>query len=131
MERPEPVSVLIVDDHEAARRAMRTMVRVAPAFELAGEAASGEEAISQADALQPDLVLMDINLPGINGIDATRAIVDRAPGTVVFLCSTYQHEDLPPGAASSGAAAYIHKEELGAAALSELWARRPGIAAPD
>jgi DNA-binding NarL/FixJ family response regulator len=122
------VSVLIVDDHEAARRAMRMMVRVAPGFDLAGEAATGEEAVSLAGELHPDLVLMDINLPGINGITATRTIIDRMPDTVVFLCSTYRHDDLPADAATSGAAAYVHKEELGARLLRELWSERPGIA---
>jgi DNA-binding NarL/FixJ family response regulator len=107
---------------------MRTMVRVAPGFELVGEAGTGEEAVALAHEVHPDLVLMDINLPGMGGIAATRDIVDDLPATVVFLCSTYRHDDLPADAATSGAAAYVHKEELGAGLLRQLWRERPGIA---
>ena len=93
-------------------------------FELAGEASSGYEAIELADRLNPELVLMDINMPQMSGIEATRKILAAHPDTVVILCSTYDLRDLPADAGSSGAAGYVHKERLGADLLRGLWAHR-------
>jgi DNA-binding NarL/FixJ family response regulator len=115
------VSVLVVDDQAPFRLAARSVLRRAEGFELVGEAPSGEEAVTMVADLHPALVLMDINMPGINGIEATRQIIAIAPETVVFLCSTYQLSDLPPDAITSGARAYVHKEDLGAEALRRLW----------
>lgn len=120
------VTVMVVDDQLPFRHAMRAVLRHMPGFVLVGEAATGEESLELVPALTPQLVLMDINLPGVSGIDATRRIREIAPATVVFLCSTYAKHDLPPAATASGAAAYIHKEELTAALVRELWeAHRP------
>jgi DNA-binding NarL/FixJ family response regulator len=119
-----PVAVLAVDDQLPFRLAARAVVARAEGFTLVGEAASGEEAIAKAAELQPDLVLMDINMPGMNGIEATRQIVEERPSTVVFLCSTYQLADLPADAAASGARAYINKEEFSPDTLATLWATR-------
>ena len=124
---PDEVSVLVVDDQAPFRLAARAVLSRTEGFQLVGEAATGEEAIEKAAELRPSLVLMDINMPGINGIAATRAIVDALPSTVVFLCSTYTQSDLPPDAAESGALAYVHKEELGPRLLRELWAQPPGL----
>ena len=119
----DPVAVLIVDDQAPFRRAARAVVTATPGFEVVGEAESGEEAVELADALTPGLVLMDINLPGINGIEATRRITAAHPGAVVMLLSTYQAGDLPADAGSSGAAEYVHKEEFGPAVVRDIWAR--------
>lgn len=122
MEAPdEAVSVLIVDDQVLFRRAAASVVRVTPGFEVVGEAQSGEEAVELVAELRPDLVLMDINMSGITGIEATRRITARDPATVVVLLSTYQVEDLPADASVSGMAAYVNKDEFGPQVLRRVW----------
>ena len=116
--------VLVVDDQTPFRLAAKAVVRRAEGFEHVGDAATGEEAVERVDELTPDLVLMDINMPGINGVEATRQLLASRPSTVVFLCSTYALADLPTDAATSGAVAYVNKEALGPAVLRELWDMR-------
>jgi DNA-binding NarL/FixJ family response regulator len=120
----ERLPVLIVDDQAPFRAAMKAVLRRTTEFELVGEAANGSEAVTLADELNPALVLMDINMPEMNGIDATRALVSRHPEVVVILCSTYDAGDLPPEVATSGARAYMNKEHLGADTLRRLWEER-------
>jgi two-component system, NarL family, invasion response regulator UvrY len=114
---PEGIRVLIVDDQAPFLRAARAVVLATPGFEVVGEAESGEDAVVLASDLDPALVLMDINLPGINGIEATRRITAAHPEVVTVLLSTYREEDLPPGAADCGAVAYVNKEEFGPGVL--------------
>jgi DNA-binding NarL/FixJ family response regulator len=128
----DPLSVLIVDDQAPFRIAMKAVLRRSPEFELAGEASSGSEALAMVEANEPALVLMDINMPEMNGIEATRRIVANHPDIVVILCSTYEVGDLPPDAATSGARAYINKEHLGPDVLRRLWeARESGVFTAD
>jgi two-component system invasion response regulator UvrY len=115
------VRVLIVDDQAPFRDVARTVVMVSPGFDVVAEAASGEEAVTAALEQEPQLVLMDINLPGINGLEATRQIVDARPGTIVILLSTYTRDDLPDDARNCGAARYVHKEDFSPALLRETW----------
>ena len=119
-----PHAVVVVDDQAPFRLAAKAVLRRIDCFELAGEASSGAEAIRLVDALLPALVLMDINMPEMNGIEATQRILAAHPDVVVFLCSTYDVEDLPPGVAASGASAYVNKEQFGADTLRRLWAER-------
>lgn len=115
------VRVLIVDDQAPFRNVARTVVTVAPGFEVAGEAETGEEAVARVAELEPDLVLMDINMPGINGIEATRQIAAANSGAKTFLLSTYSESDLPSGARDCGALAYINKENFDPGVLRQLW----------
>ncbi len=118
--------MLIVDDQALFRRAASTVVKLTTGFAVVGEADSGEAAIEQVEKLHPGLVLMDINMGGINGIEATRRITAVHPEVTVVLLSTYQAEDLPADAPSSGMAAYVNKEEFGPLVLQALWNDRVG-----
>ncbi|MGA2295714.1 MAG: response regulator transcription factor [Acidimicrobiales bacterium] len=118
------LSVVIVDDQAPFRLAAKAVLRRMEGFELVGEAQNGLEAVSLVNSLHPDLVLMDINMPEMGGIEATRRIVEELPDTVVILCSTYGVNDLPPDAKTSGARAYVHKEQLEAKTLRRLWDER-------
>lgn len=108
----EGVTVLVVDDQEPFRAAARFVVRATAGMQVVGEVETGEEAVAMAESLRPHLVLMDINLPGISGLEATRRIVDGRPETAVLLMSTYSAEDLPAQARSCGARGYVHKSNL-------------------
>jgi pilus assembly protein CpaE len=118
------VTVLVVDDQPPFRDAARAVVDRLTGFELIAEADSGEAAIALVAALHPDLVLMDINLGGIDGIQATATITSGFPSTMVVLLSTYDLSDLPASARTSGAVAYVNKDDFGGRALRKLWQQR-------
>jgi two-component system, NarL family, invasion response regulator UvrY len=117
------VSVLIVDDQLPFRAVARTVIGMTAGFEVAGEAASAEDAIATVDSQPPGLILMDINMPGMNGIEATSRITTAHPDVSVILLSTYSEADLPGDARDCGAIAYVHKEDFGPALVRELWER--------
>jgi DNA-binding NarL/FixJ family response regulator len=116
------VSVLIVDDQAPFLRAMSAVIEETPGFEAVGEASSGEDAIVTAGALLPDLVLMDVNLPGIDGLEATRRLRARPSPPVVLLLSTYDEDAGARFIAECGAAAYVTKSAFGPDRLREAWA---------
>ena len=124
------VRVLIVDDQEPFRLAARMVVDATDGFDVVGEAETGEASVEMARELSPDLVLMDVNLPGINGLDATRQILaERSNSVIVLLLSTYEEEEYAPRAAECGAAAYIPKAVFGPDRLESAWAAANGPAA--
>ena len=119
-----PVRALIVDDQAAFRRAARSVVELTPGFVVVGEAQSGEAAVEAARAEHPDLVLMDVHLPGIDGLEASRRILAtslRRP-PVIFLLSTYEAAEYLDQPTDCGAAAYLAKAEFGSASLAAAWA---------
>jgi DNA-binding NarL/FixJ family response regulator len=112
---------VIVDDLEPFRSAARAVVQATPGFEVAGEVASGEELLDRARALRPDLVLMDVNLPGIGGVEAARRMHIDLPGAVVVLVSTRGTDEFESLVAESGAAAYIAKSLFSSRTLTAVW----------
>jgi DNA-binding NarL/FixJ family response regulator len=120
------VRVLIVDDQEPFRLAARAVVEATDGFEVAGEVDTGEASVQAARELSPDLVLMDVNLPGIDGLEATRQILDGSDAVVVLLLSTYEAEEYAPRAAEVGAADYIPKSEFEPDRLSQAWTEATG-----
>jgi DNA-binding NarL/FixJ family response regulator len=119
---------MVVDDQAPFRMAARAVIRRSDGFSLAGEAENGVKALELANEIHPAVVLMDINMPEMGGIEATRRIVADLPETFVILCSTYDISDLPPDATVSGARAYVNKEQLGATTLRRLWDQRNEVA---
>jgi DNA-binding NarL/FixJ family response regulator len=120
------VRVLIVDDQEPFRLAARMVVEVTDGFEVVGEAETGEASVEMAKELHPDLVLMDVNLPGIDGLEATRRILAANGPPVVLLLSTYEEADYAPRAAECGAAAYVPKAVFAPDRLEAAWAAAQG-----
>ncbi len=115
------VRVLVVDDQAPFRRAMRSVVEETDGFEVVGEADTGEGSLEAAVQLAPDLVLMDVHLPGIDGLEATRRLQALTRPPVVLLLSTYDEEAGEGFVAESGAAAYVTKSAFGPDRLEALW----------
>ncbi len=119
--RDERVRVWVVDDQASFRLATAATVAATKDFVMAGECETGESAIELLRDGDAGIVLMDIHMPGMGGIEGTRRIRAAHPDLLVLLMSTYDVEDLPAGAADCGAAAYLHKERLSPDLLTRLW----------
>ncbi|MFN2556746.1 MAG: response regulator transcription factor [Nitriliruptorales bacterium] len=115
------VRVLIVDDQEPFRVAARMVVELTDGFEVVGEADSGEAAVELAPQLEPDLVLMDVNLPGMNGLEATRQILAETQQTRVLVLSTYEPQEYESRAIEAGAIGYVPKSAFGPDGLVAAW----------
>ena len=117
----ERVRVWVVDDQASFRLATVATVAATEDFVMAGECETGESAIELLRHGGAGIVLMDIHMPGMGGIEATRRIRAAHPDLLVLLMSTYDVEDIPAGAADCSAAAYLHKENLSPDLLTRLW----------
>ena len=119
--RVRDVTILAVDDQEAFRSVLRDLIAPAPGFLLVGEACSGEEAARAVELLSPQLVLMDVNMPGIGGIAAARQIVSRHPEVTVVLISVNDLSLHPEVVSLGNAVAYARKQDLRPQKLRDLW----------
>lgn len=117
-----PVRVLIVEDQEPFRRAATAVVELTEPFVVVGTAASGEECLAAVPVLRPDLVLMDVGLPGMDGLEATRHLSALPAPPVVVLVSTHEDAEFGAAARTCGAVAYVEKSEFTAHRLAAAWA---------
>jgi two-component system invasion response regulator UvrY len=116
------VGVMIVDDQAIFRAAARDVVRATPGFEPVGEASSGAEAVAMFGALEPDLVLMDVRMPDMGGMETTRRLRDVRPDALVVLITLEDARDMASAAERCGAVTLVRKHELCPRMLARLWA---------
>ena len=105
----DEIRVLIADDHPVFRYGMKALLQSVSGIEVVGEATTGEETIAMAKELQPDVILMDIKMPGINGVEATRRIVQTHPGISVLVVTMLEEDDAVFAAMRAGARGYLVK----------------------
>jgi DNA-binding NarL/FixJ family response regulator len=103
--------VLIVDDHAFIRRGVQTILHAFPEWEFCGEAENGKEAIRLADELKPEVIIMDVSMPGLNGIEATRAILKTQPDVKIVLLTLHESAELLRSAFRAGARGYLLKTD--------------------
>ena len=131
MTKPTPIRVMLVDDHAVVRSGLAAFLLAYDNLELVGEAASGEEAVRLSQQLRPDVVLMDLVMPGMDGGTATRAIRERCPQIQVIALTSFKERELVQGALEAGAIGYLLKnvtaDEL-ADAIRKAHAGRPTLA---
>ena len=108
--RTPPIGVLLVDDHPVVRAGLRLVVEADPRLRVVGELGSGREAARWIADLEPDVVLMDINLPDISGLEATRAVKERNPAVKVLIVSSHSDDEYVIGALDAGADGYLLKQ---------------------
>jgi len=132
MDRPGPacearpvsassVKVLAVDDQRGFLDVIRAVVEATSGFRWAGGATSGADALTEADLNHPDLVLIDVEMPEMNGVEVARRLLTRYPGMLVALISAHRPDELPKAAAESGVGAILPKENLSPAWLRGFW----------
>ena len=116
------IRVLIVDDQVPFRRAAQAVVESTDLFEVVGTLATAEAVTSAVVELRPDLILMDVNLPGIDGMEASRRLRDDHPEIAVILLSSYDEAEFADLSTDCGAAAYVPKSSFGPDRLEDTWA---------
>jgi NarL family two-component system response regulator LiaR len=119
MNGPDPIKVMIVDDHAVVRSGLSAFLMSYDDFDLVGQASSGRDALAQCERLQPDVILMDLVMPEMDGAAATRAVRERCPGVQVIALTSFKEDELVKGALQAGAIGYLLKnvsaEELASA----------------
>jgi NarL family two-component system response regulator LiaR len=125
------IRVMIVDDHAMVRKGLAAFLKVKPDLHLVGEAGDGEAALLECERAKPDVVLMDLMMPRMDGVAATRALRERCPDIQVIALTSFQDKDLVQGALQAGAISYLLKNVSGddlAAAVRSAYAGRPTLA---
>lgn len=122
------VSVLLVDDQELMRMAFRMVIESQPDLTVAGEAANGLQAVAQVEAMQPDVVLMDVRMPDLDGVEATRRIVDSGSDARVIILTTFDLDEYVYSALRAGASGFLLKDAQPADLLSAIRAVASGDA---
>jgi two-component system invasion response regulator UvrY len=115
------VAVVTVDDQAVFRSVAREVVEATPGFEPAGEAASGEEALQLVEAVRPQLALVDVRMPGMDGVETARRLSAAHPKLVIVLISLEDPKSIPSNAAESGAVTFVRKQDFKPALLRSLW----------
>ena len=116
------VNILLVDDHPLVRDGLRARLEAAPHLRVVGEAGSGQEALAQVGLCRPDLVLMDVNMRGGSGIEATARLLERYPGIAVLILSMHDKPEYVTQAMGAGARGYVLKD---APARTSCWRSTP------
>jgi len=106
----EPLRVMVVDDHDLFRSGLRRLLESEPELQVVADARRGDEAVQRAGELRPDVVVMDVNMPGMSGIEATRALLDVSPRTAVLMLTISDADDEVLGAVLAGASGYLLKD---------------------
>jgi DNA-binding NarL/FixJ family response regulator len=122
--------VLVVDDQKVFRDVMRAVVEATPGLRLVGEAGCGEEALRAVDVLNPELVIVDVRMPGMDGLTLTRFLLERAPRPMVLLVSAQPPPTQLPAGPDGKPVAFAAKERLCSTILLELWSSRTEASAP-
>lgn len=120
------VRVLTVDDHAQFRAAARDVISATPGFQLVGEATSGPEALRSVEQLAPELVLLDVQMPGMDGVEVARSLSASHPATLIVLISATDPRTLPAARALPRRVALERKQDLCPRRLRQLWADRTG-----
>ena len=124
----ERIRVLLADDHPVFRYGMRALLSAAPDTELVGEATDGEEAVARALELRPDVILMDLNMPNLNGIEATQKILKASPHTSILMVTMSEEDESVVAAVRAGARGYVLKDAEGEEMLRAIRAAASGEA---
>jgi DNA-binding NarL/FixJ family response regulator len=125
------VRVLAVDDHDAFRAAVRDLIAATSGFRLVGEATSGPEALLAVETLKPELILLDVQMPGMDGVQVAQRVSATHPGTLIVLVSAADPRRLPVTACLAGTVPMERKQDLCPRRLRELWAARPTSSGSD
>jgi DNA-binding NarL/FixJ family response regulator len=127
-----PLRIVVVDDHAVVRRGIRALLESQPGWEISAEASTGRDAVELAKRLQPDIVVMDLSLPELNGLDATRQVLKESPRTEVLVLTMHHSEELAQQVLQAGARGYVLKsdaDESLIAAVESLQEHKPFLTA--